>query len=205
MRALGGLVAARICHDLVGPVGAIANGVDLMAEIGGGAEGEEVALVRQSTARASALLRVLRLAFGQASAEGQPVARDRLGAELGEAVAGRRVVFALTGGEGPALRPTTARLAALMVLSGRRLLGLSGQLELVLSREADLPIRMTASGGKAAIPVEAAAWLAGDLSAMPSSRDVELALAPHAAAEAGARLAWHADDGSVTLCAVAPR
>jgi len=57
------LVASRICHDLISPIGACANGAELMA-MGGGAP--EVALVEESAADAVARVRFFRIAFGQA-------------------------------------------------------------------------------------------------------------------------------------------
>lgn len=201
MMRLGGLIAARICHDLVGPVGAIANGIDLMAEVAASGEAEEVELVRQSTARAAALLRTLRVAFGDATPSGPEVARSKVIGELTEVIAGRRVSLNVTGAEGGPLDPTVARLASLMVLSGRLLLGLGGQIDLVFSQESALPIRVTAEGSGADLPPRAEAWLAGSLRELPASREVELALLPRAAAAAGARLTWTAEDARVTLCA----
>lgn len=60
------LIAARICHDLVGPVGAVANGVELMAE--GGADPEIMRLIADSAAAASRRLQAYRIAFGSANA-----------------------------------------------------------------------------------------------------------------------------------------
>ena len=62
------LVASRICHDLISPIGACANGVELMG-MGGGEE--EIALIKESAEDAVARVRFFRLAFGQS--EGQQV------------------------------------------------------------------------------------------------------------------------------------
>ncbi len=64
---LGELLAARLCHDLVGPVGAIANGVELLAEGGARADPEVVTLIGDSARRASRRLQFFRVAFGTAS------------------------------------------------------------------------------------------------------------------------------------------
>ena len=56
------LAASRICHDLISPIGACANGVELMA-MGGGAD--EIALVKESAEDAVARVRFFRLAYGQ--------------------------------------------------------------------------------------------------------------------------------------------
>ena len=66
-RDLTSILVSRICHDLVSPVGAIVNGVDLVREIGGGDIEAELAMISQSSNRASALLQFYRIAFGAGS------------------------------------------------------------------------------------------------------------------------------------------
>lgn len=71
------LLASRICHDLVSPVGAIRNGLELIEEMqdeeeGGspaGFVGEAVALIEHSSAQADRRLRVFRLAYGAGGRE----------------------------------------------------------------------------------------------------------------------------------------
>lgn len=58
------LLAARLCHDLVGPVGAVANGVELIGEDGSGADAEVVRLISGSAKVASNRLQAFRVAFG---------------------------------------------------------------------------------------------------------------------------------------------
>lgn len=63
------LMCSRLCHDLVSPVGAIRNGLELledMEEDGGGFTGEAVDLIAHSAAHADRRLRLFRLAYGQA-------------------------------------------------------------------------------------------------------------------------------------------
>ena len=45
---LASLIASRICHDLISPVGAIANGLELMSLGGASNGGPELALVTES-------------------------------------------------------------------------------------------------------------------------------------------------------------
>lgn len=62
------LVGSRICHDLISPVGAIGNGVELIA-MGGPIDSPELNLISQSVANASARIKLFRIAFGVASPE----------------------------------------------------------------------------------------------------------------------------------------
>lgn len=61
------LVAARICHDLVSPMGAIGNGLELLSMSDAGGGSVETGLIGESVALATARLKLLRLAFGPAS------------------------------------------------------------------------------------------------------------------------------------------
>ncbi|NBC34698.1 MAG: hypothetical protein GVY13_18650 [Alphaproteobacteria bacterium] len=62
------LLCSRLCHELVSPVGAINNGIELIEELGDDMVGEAMGLVRQSGQRAAALLALYRLAYGAAGA-----------------------------------------------------------------------------------------------------------------------------------------
>ncbi len=60
------LLASRICHDLVSPVGAINNGVEFMEEMGDDPEQrkEALGLISHSASQASAKLMAFRIAYG---------------------------------------------------------------------------------------------------------------------------------------------
>jgi len=63
---LAALIGSRICHDLISPIGAVNNGLELLS-LSGAPEGPEMALVSNSAASANARIRLFRLAFGIAS------------------------------------------------------------------------------------------------------------------------------------------
>jgi histidine phosphotransferase ChpT len=62
------LIGSRICHDLVSPIGAIGNGLELI-NMTALKNTPELALVQESVDSANAKLRFFRLAFGQANAD----------------------------------------------------------------------------------------------------------------------------------------
>jgi histidine phosphotransferase ChpT len=74
---LAALVAARICHDLISPIGAIGNGVELLTMEAGGATRPELALITESVANATARIRFLRISFG-AAGQDQRIARSEV-------------------------------------------------------------------------------------------------------------------------------
>lgn len=60
------LLASRLCHDLVGPVSAISNGLELVAEPDLGMDEEALELVGGSVEQVSNALQFFRLAYGAA-------------------------------------------------------------------------------------------------------------------------------------------
>jgi histidine phosphotransferase ChpT len=65
---LAALLCSRVCHDIISPVGAINNGLELLDE--GGAEADAMNLIRISARNASARLQFARIAFGAAGSAG---------------------------------------------------------------------------------------------------------------------------------------
>jgi histidine phosphotransferase ChpT len=71
---LAALVCSRVCHDLISPVGAIVNGIEVMEED----KNEETKtfaldLIKKSAYQASAKLQFCRLAFGAAGSAGAQI------------------------------------------------------------------------------------------------------------------------------------
>ena len=71
---LAALVASRVCHDIISPVGAITNGLEVLDEEDSG-DMQEFAmdLIRKSARQASAKLQFARLAFGAAGSAGAEI------------------------------------------------------------------------------------------------------------------------------------
>ncbi|MDR5652487.1 histidine phosphotransferase family protein [Ruixingdingia sedimenti] len=88
---LAALLGSRICHDLISPLGAIGNGVELLAMAGQGT-GPEVALISESVANANARIRFFRVAYGMAGAD-QRMGRPEILSILGESTRGGRTVI----------------------------------------------------------------------------------------------------------------
>lgn len=68
---LAALLCSRICHDIISPVGAINNGLELLDE--GGADEDAMNLIRTSARNASARLQFARIAFGAAGSAGMMI------------------------------------------------------------------------------------------------------------------------------------
>lgn len=130
---LPGLLGSRLCHDLISPVGAIGNGLELLSMSGGSgaARREEMQLVADSVAQAQARIRFYRVAFGTSredQAMGSPELADTLAGVYG---AGRLRVSWNVSDE--VARPA-ARLAYLMVLCVEASLARGGQVTITRDR-----------------------------------------------------------------------
>jgi histidine phosphotransferase ChpT len=68
---LAALLCSRVCHDVISPVGAINNGLELMDE--GSADGDALDLIRTSALNASVRLKFARLAFGASGSVGASI------------------------------------------------------------------------------------------------------------------------------------
>lgn len=74
-RDLISLVGSRICHDLISPLGAIHNGMELL-ELTGIPESPEMQMINQSVHDANTRIKFFRIAFGAARAGQMVAARD---------------------------------------------------------------------------------------------------------------------------------
>lgn len=94
-QSLATLIGSRICHDLISPVGAIQNGIELLAMEG--RKSPELTLIEESVANASARIRFMRVAFGMAG--GQSIGRAEIQSILDDMGRAGRVRYDWAGGE----------------------------------------------------------------------------------------------------------
>jgi histidine phosphotransferase ChpT len=86
---LAALVSSRICHDLISPIGAINNGLELLNMSGASPVGPEMQLICDSVKSVSARIRFFRIAFDAASDD--PVVRNDVTSILTEMFDGGRL------------------------------------------------------------------------------------------------------------------
>lgn len=131
---LAALVAARICHDLVNPLGAVGNGLELLALAapGGRAAGPEMALAGESLAAARARLRFFRIAYG-APGEGAGPPPGEIAALLADLTRGGRLAidWAVEG----AVARDELRLAFLLLQCAESAMAWGGRLSVTRGAE----------------------------------------------------------------------
>lgn len=121
---LAALLGSRICHDLISPIGAIGNGVELLL-LEGGTPGPELAMVADSVANANARIRYFRIGFGAAS-EDQRIGRAEVMSIFADLTRGGRLSV---DWDSPAdLSRAETRLAFLMVMCCENALAFGGRI-----------------------------------------------------------------------------
>lgn len=188
---LAALIASRICHDLISPIGAISNGVELL---GMDRPGPELDLLSQSAANANARIRFFRISFGAAGPD-QRIARAEVVAVLADLSNGGRVAYDWTSP--PDLSRREVRLVFLLLQCLETALAYGGKVRIVhdqgrWSLTAEAP-RLRADPGIWA--VLSGAPLPSDISAA----QVQFALAPPALAELGRNLVLDSSPVSISL------
>lgn len=63
------LMASKVCHDLISPIGAVNNGIEFLTEMGPDAGEEVTDLIAYSAQQASAKLKAYRMAYGAGGAD----------------------------------------------------------------------------------------------------------------------------------------
>lgn len=68
---LSELLCTRLCHDLTGPIGAIANGIEFLSEEGAKMQEQAIELISNSAAQAVSRLQFYRKAYGRINDDGE--------------------------------------------------------------------------------------------------------------------------------------
>lgn len=92
---LAALLVSRVCHDLVSPVGAVVNGLEVLEEERDAAmRADALKLVASSAALAAARLKFARIAFGAAGSAGAELDLSEVGRTVCALLAGSKVEIA---------------------------------------------------------------------------------------------------------------
>ncbi len=157
------LLCSRLCHDLVGPVGAISNGLELMREFGD-QDDESMELVGGSAAQLSARLQLFRVAYGMASGAARSVGDVRGLVKPWCEIEGMTLDWPQDAQDGTPLSLTGIKLVLNTALLAKECLVRDGGLVVSLAPEGGA-MRMTlaAAGPGARLKDEVAEGLSPDL------------------------------------------
>jgi len=165
---LAALLCSRICHDLISPVGAVVNGIEVMED-----DADEqtkifaLDLIRKSATTASARLQFCRIAFGAAGSAGAAI-------DLGDAEGVARGMLEddktkLKWGLPRVLLPKNrVKLLLNLLLLGGGTIPRGGNLAIEPIGEGDtMGFKVTASGLNARIPQAVPGLVAGETGGNP--------------------------------------
>jgi histidine phosphotransferase ChpT len=198
---LAALIASRVCHDIISPVGAINNGLEVLAE-DNNEEMREFAmdLIRKSARQASAKLQFARLAFGAAGSAGASI-------DLGDA---ENVAKGFMSGEKATLEWTATRvlmpknlvkLLLNLILVAGHAVPRGGVIAVVVTGAAETPtFTLTCTGQGARIPPNAESFLAGRHGeTLPDAHSIQPIYAGLLARAAGMRVEIDRQDDTVVI------
>lgn len=124
---LSALLGSRLCHDLIGPIGAIGNGVELLLLAGGG-RGDEVALISETVTALSARIRFYRVAYGTARHD-QSIARTEVATILADLFPSGRIT--VTWASPPDLPRAEVKATFLLLLCAEQALRSGGKITIL--------------------------------------------------------------------------
>lgn len=159
---LSALLCSKVCHDVINPVGAIANGLEVL-EDEADEQMREVALdlIKKSAGQASARLQFARIAFGAASSSGKHI--DIADAEtLARGFLDSDRVELTWSAPRALLHKDQIRLLLNLFLIALRALPRGGKIDVVVGPDPEAPdFTFTCSGLGVRIPGDAASFFAG--------------------------------------------
>ncbi len=193
---LTALLGSRICHDLISPLGAIGNGVELLA-MSGAVAGPEMSLISESVDNASARIRFFRVAFG-AAMTGQRIGREEVSSILNALSAGGRLSYAW---QTPTdLSRREVKLAFLVLMCAEAAMPWGGRLTVTADAD-DGPWLVRGEAARLRFdPPKWAILASGD--AEPgevSAAEVQFVLAPLAAEDSGRRIEVRFAESEINL------
>jgi histidine phosphotransferase ChpT len=190
---LAALIASRICHDLISPIGAIGNGVELITMEPGG-QRPEIALISESVANANARIRFFRISFGAAGGD-QRIARSEVLSVLTDLSRGGRVSYSWTSASD--LPRREVRLAFLLLQCLETAMAYGGKVQ--ITRD-DTGWSMVAEATR--LKVDAALWEVLTEPRAPAeigAGQVHFALVPDELARQGRRLVTEIGETTIRL------
>jgi len=197
------LVSSKICHDVISPVGAIANGLEIMEEETDESMREHaMALVKRSAATASAKLQFARIAFGAAGSasveidlnEAEKVARPIV--ETGK----HTLVWS-----GPSATMAKNKVKLLLNLTTIALdtLPRGGTIALSITGEGDkTAFELKCSGEKASIPDDLAQLLNGGIDRPLDAHSIQPYFTIRLAKAVAMPLTVSSEEGMITMRAI---
>lgn len=197
---LAALISSRICHDVISPVGAIANGLEVLDE-----ENDEqvreyaLDLIRRSADQASAKLQFARIAFGAAGSAGSEIGLPMIESIARGILDPEKHVLELTSEPGSLVKNQTKLLLNMFSIA-ITMLPRGGTISIEVTGAADAPeITVSCEGKGVRIPDRLPDLIVGKSDESLDSMSIQPYYASRIAAETNMAMEVAAKDTKVIL------
>jgi histidine phosphotransferase ChpT len=202
------LLCSRLCHDLISPVMAVNNGIELLDEDGGKVSDEVRDLLATSATSAANRLQFFRLAHGMGGQDGTPIGMAEAGRLVRGIAHNGKVKISWPAdqeGNGKELPKEATRLLLKLAELGLDALPRGGTLGVEIKNGRSIELSVTATGTGAGLDEDRMTALSGvaDVSRL-TARSVSAYVAAHAADRIGGRLETNPGSNALTLKAIIP-
>ncbi|MFT4706362.1 MAG: histidine phosphotransferase ChpT [Yoonia sp.] len=191
---LAALIGSRICHDLISPIGAIGNGVELLNMSAPAGGSPELNLIADSVHNANARIRFFRIAYGPAS-QANIIGRQEVLSVLTAAAESCRFTYVWQI-ENDQPRQIV-RIAFLLLQCIETALPLGGEIQIVKDGESYV---LTGSGPR--LVVDPSLWeglVNSDVQFDHKASQVQFALLPSVVSDAGRKLTMDQTADTITV------
>lgn len=193
---LAQLLGSRLCHDLVSPLGAIGNGVELLElspDFPGIDASPELRLIAESVSSARDRIQIFRVAFGQTQGD-QRVSHTAL-AQLLKGFSSQGKITVVLDAEGDFPRPEV-RMLMLAMMCLETAIPWGGTITVVHGKAG---WRLVADASRTKTDPALWAWLGGAAPRSPQPSEVHFPLLAEALAQAGRTARWEVDEAGAEI------
>jgi histidine phosphotransferase ChpT len=202
---LAALLCSKVCHDVISPVGAIVNGIEVLDEDD---EDEQMAsfamdLIRKSAMLASAKLQFARLAYGAAGSAGAEIDLSEAAAVARSYINDDKVTLEW---QAPArtMGKNYVKLLLNMIVTAKQAIPRGGNINVAISEDFDSPgFMLRSSGFGARVPAGIMELISGELTQQLEARAVQPYYMGLVARRSNMDVVVHEDGGDILVSALA--
>lgn len=197
---LAALLCSRVCHDVISPVGAINNGLELLDE--GGADADAMDLIRTSALNASVRLKFARLAFGASGSVGASIDTGEAERAAKDFAAAEKKTEVSWVGPRAIIAKNRVKLLLNLFLVAYGAIPRGGNIEVTLENpEFEAKFTITAKGRLMRIPPKFAEICSGALEEAIDAHSIQPYYTVLLAEESGMELSYNATPEELTFVA----
>ncbi|MGR6429951.1 histidine phosphotransferase ChpT [Rhizobium sp. PAMB 3182] len=197
---LAALLCSRVCHDVISPVGAINNGLELLDE--GGTDEDALDLIRTSALNASVRLKFARLAFGASGSVGASIDTGEAEKAAKDFAQAEKKVEVSWNGPRAIVAKNRVKLLLNLFLVSYASIPRGGSIDVTLENpEFDAKFSLVSKGRMMRVPAKMVELLNGTLSEAVDAHAVQPYYTVLLAEEAGMKIEYQVTEDSIIFTA----